>query len=146
MELVTSRTSLTVEAVMVLLRGAIDHASKLAVSVYVAVMDTSGTLVGFVGPDGIPPFCADVARNKAYTAATMRMSTAAFKDLLATIPAGDREIFLSHDRYIGAGGGLPVEVDGAVVGGIGVSGATEADDAACAQAGLDLLAAERSAT
>ena len=109
-------------------------------------MDTAGTLVGFVGPDDIPPFCADVARNKAYTAATMRMSTAAFKDLLATISAGDREVFLRHDRYLPAGGGLPVEVAGVVVGGIGVSGATEADDAACAQAGLDLLAAAGSAT
>jgi uncharacterized protein GlcG (DUF336 family) len=141
MELVTNRASLTVPAVMVLLQGAVDHATDLAVSVYVAVMDTAGTLIGFVAPDGIPPYCADVARNKAYTAATMRMSTEAFKELLATIPAGDREAFMRHDRYMAAAGGLPVEVDGVVVAGIGVSGATEVDDAAIARAGLDRLAA-----
>ena len=41
-----------------------------------------------------------------------------------------------------AGGGLPIEVDGKLLGGIGASGGTEAEDIEAAQAGLDALEAQ----
>ena len=76
MEITVPRATLTTEAVMTLLRGALDHAAELEKAVYVAVMDSSARLVGFVGSDVAPRICADVAQQKAYTAVSMRMPTA----------------------------------------------------------------------
>jgi uncharacterized protein GlcG (DUF336 family) len=142
MEITARRATLTSEAVMLLLRGALDHADSLGKSVYVAVMDGSARLVGFVGSDAAPRICAEVAQHKAYTAVSMRMPTAAFKAMLEKVRPGEREIFMAHQGHIAAEGGLPVIVDGLVAGGVGVSGGGQAEDAACARAALVALGVE----
>ena len=136
MDLTATRSTLTAQAVMVLLQGALDHAASLGKPVYVAAMDASARLVGFVGSDAAPMICADVARNKAYTSVSMRMPTADFRAMLDVVGPGEREIFLGHAGHIAADGGFPIVVNGLVVGGIGVSGAGQAEDGACAQAGV----------
>ena len=141
MEITAPRATLTTEAIMVLLRGALDHADSLGKSVHVAVMDASARLVGFVGSDTAPRICADVAQQKAYTAVSMRMPTSAFKAMLEKVPH-EREIFLGHAGHIAADGGLPVIVGGMIVGGVGVSGGGQAEDAACARAALAALGVE----
>jgi uncharacterized protein GlcG (DUF336 family) len=141
MEITVPRATLTTEAVMTMLRGALDHAAELEKAVYVAVMDSSARLVGFVGSDVAPRICADVAQQKAYTAVSMRMPTAAFKAMLEKVP-DEREIFLGHEGHIAAVGGLPVVIDGMVVGGVGVSGGGQAEDGACARAALVALGLE----
>src|SRR4051794_18144012 len=142
MDITVPRATLTTEAVMTLLRGALDHAAELDKSVYVAVMDSSARLVGFVGSDVAPQICADVAKHKAYTAVSMRMPTAAFKAMLDKVPPEERQIFLAHDGHIAADGGLPVVIEGLVVGGVGVSGGGQAEDGACARAALSALGLE----
>lgn len=136
MSYISPRATLTAEGVMVLLRAALDHAASLGKDVYVAVTDGSARLVGLVGSDAAPRICAEVAEHKAYTAVSMRMPTTAFKAMLAQVP-DEREIFLGHRGLIAADGGLPVVVDGLIVGGIGVSGGGQAEDEACARAARD---------
>ncbi len=137
MDRTAPRATLTVEGVMTLLRAALAHARELDKAVYVAVVDASERLVGLVGSDAAPRICADVAQDKAYTAASMRMPTAAFKAMLEQAAPGEREIFLGHEGLIAAEGGLPVVVGGMLVGGIGVSGGGQAEDEACARAAVE---------
>ena len=52
-----------------------------------------------------------------------------------------REGIVRRARFVGFGGGLPIVLDGQRIGGIGVSGASEAQDGMIAQAGLDAIVA-----
>jgi glc operon protein GlcG len=144
LDITAPRSTLTARAVMMLLQGALDHATALGKPVYVAVMDASARLVGLVGSDAAPIICSDVAQHKAYTAVSMRMPTADFKAMLSSVEADEREIFLRHAGHIAADGGFPIIVDGLVVGGIGVSGAGQAEDGACARAGVAALGQDSS--
>ncbi len=134
MEIAESRPTLTAEAVLGLLQGGMGRAAEMGKAVYVAVMDSTGRLVGLVGSEKAPPICAAVAQQKAYTAVSMRMATEAFVKMLEAVPH-ERDIFLGQG-YIAAAGGLPVTVDGQVAGAVAVSGAGQAEDAECARAAL----------
>jgi len=91
--------------------------------------------------DGAGPHTTDSSSKKAYTAASLRRPTSELAELINKMPTLQalREM---NDRILILGGGLPIEIGGEVVGGIGVGGApgTHLDDA-CAQAGLDSIGA-----
>jgi uncharacterized protein GlcG (DUF336 family) len=137
MEITAPRATLTAGAVLTLLQGGLARADEYGKPVYVAVMDSTARLVGLVGSEAAPPICAAVAQQKAYTAVAMRMPTATFKAMLDSVP-DEREIFLGQG-YIAAAGGLPVMVDGLIVGAVAVSGAGQHEDAVCAEAALAAL-------
>ena len=89
--------------------------------------------------DGAGPHTLESARAKAFTAASLRASTAELDALSRANPAnqGLREI----PGFLLLGGGLPIAVETDVVGAIGVAGAPGGHlDAACAQAGIDTIA------
>lgn len=88
--------------------------------------------------DGLTPAVADFARDKAYTAATMRRSSAAFFDRMDSAPSL-RLGRANRERLLVWGGGLPVSHGNIGVGGIGVSGAQDFEDNTCAQAALDAV-------
>jgi len=109
--------------------------------VSVSVVDRAGVLRAMVRADGAGPHTVDSSRKKAYTAASLRRSTTELAELIDKVPAlkGLGEI---NDQMLMLGGGLPIEIDGEIVGGIGVGGAPGAHlDDACAQAGLDAIGA-----
>lgn len=109
--------------------------------VSVAVVDRSGVVRVLVREDGAGPHTVDSSRKKAYTSASMKRPTGEFADMMAKMPAiqGLRDM---NEQILILGGGLPVELGGEVVGGIGVGGAPGGHlDAACAQAGLDAIGA-----
>jgi len=109
--------------------------------VSVAVVDRAGVVRALVREDGAGPHTVDSSRKKAYTSASLKRPTAELADLVAKMPAveGLRDM---NDHILILGGGLPVEMGGEVVGGIGVGGAPGGHlDAACAQAGLDSIGA-----
>ena len=94
-----------------------------------------GHLIAFERMDGAEIAGPVLARDKAYTAVAHRCATA---DLAAaSAPGADLAGLSSADggRYVCFGGGLPLRWEGRVVGGIGVSGGTATQDAACAGAG-----------
>jgi uncharacterized protein GlcG (DUF336 family) len=109
--------------------------------VSVAVVDRGGVLKVLTRADGAGPHTVDSSRRKAYTAASLRRSTQELAELVASRPEiqGLRDMNAS---ILILGGGLPIRMDGEVVGGIGVGGAPGAKlDEACASAGLAAIGA-----
>jgi uncharacterized protein GlcG (DUF336 family) len=109
--------------------------------VSVAVVDRAGVLKVLLRGDGAGPHTTESSSKKAFTAASLRRPTTELADLVAKAPSLQalREM---HPRILILGGGLPIEMGGDVVGGIGVGGAPGAHlDDACAQAGLDSIGA-----
>ena len=95
-----------------------------------AVVEPSGELVAFARMDGVPYASIRIAQQKARTAARLRMATSQLEERVQ----GGRTALLSSDEVIAVGGGVPIVVDGRVVGALGVSGATAAEDDALASA------------
>ncbi len=99
----------------------------------VAVSDDHGELMAFLRTDGCGLASINIAINKAFTAARERRSTA---DVARTTKAEGVEMTAFGDlRYNPWAGGVPIVVDGAVVGAVGVSGMTEPEDTKLAEMG-----------
>ena len=92
----------------------------------VAVVDDHGELVAFVRTDGFPQPSIANAINKAYTAARERRPSREIGD--ASRDKGFPMTNFGDLRYTGWGGGVPLVVDGEVLGAVGVSGLPEPDD------------------
>ena len=92
----------------------------------VAVVDAHGELLAFLRTDGCRLPSVNIAINKAYTAAREQTESRSVGE------ASRREDFpmtnFGELRYVSWGGGVPLVVDGDVVGAVGVSGLPEADD------------------
>ncbi|WGY70515.1 heme-binding protein [Burkholderia cepacia] len=116
--------------------AAAEAAERLGVCVNVAVVDAVGLLAAFVRMPGAPLHSIDIAIDKAYTAASFGVPTGAWHDALATHSDAVRQGLVLRARFVAFGGGLPIVDDGTRIGGIGVSGGSEAQDEQCAHAGL----------
>jgi len=99
----------------------------------VAVVDDHGELLAFLRTDGCPFASIANAINKAFTAARERKESAAVG--AAARAEGFPITNFGDLRYTGWGGGVPVVVDGRVVGAVGVSGLPEAEDVELARVG-----------
>jgi len=99
----------------------------------VAIVDAAGDLVYFEKMDATQNGSVDVAIDKARSAARFKRATKTFQDTLAAGGEGWRVLRLTGAVPIE--GGVPVVVDGKVVGAIGVSGGTSQQDGQCANAG-----------
>jgi len=126
----------------------LEHAKKVAAPalaealkdnlfIAVAIVDTSGNLVYYEKMDNTLLGSANVAIAKARSSAAFKRPTKAFEDLLAAGGTGLR--ILRLPGALPLEGGIPLLMDGKVVGAIGVSGATSAQDTQCAKAGADAL-------
>jgi glc operon protein GlcG len=127
----------TLDQAKKMMAGAEAEAKKNNWPVVITILDSGGQLVMSERLDGAQFGSIEVAREKAYSAVAFRRPTKVFEDGVA-----QGGINLRTLRLTGASplqGGLPIMMDGKVVGGIGVSGATAAQDAQVAQAGLDAL-------
>ncbi|MDH3730512.1 MAG: heme-binding protein [Acidimicrobiia bacterium] len=103
----------------------------------VAVCDAHGELVGFLRTDGCPLASINNAINKAFTASRERKES---RDVGEASRSEDFPMTNFGDlRYTGWGGGVPVVIDGEVVGAVGVSGLPEADDMEIARAGAAVV-------
>jgi glc operon protein GlcG len=112
--------------------GTLAECAKNSWNVAVAVVDTHGSLVYFERMDDTQYASMDIAIGKARAAATYRRPTRAFADVInkggpatATLPG-----------VMASPGGVPVFVDGRIVGAVGVSGVTGDQDEQCAMAGI----------
>ena len=120
--------------------GAIAEARKQNLPMAVAVVDTAGQLVAFERMDNTQTASTAVAQDKAVSAAMYRRPSKAFQDLVAGGGVGLRVLTLRG--AVAVEGGLPLTVDGKIVGAIGVSGGSSEQDGAVAKAGVDALAAK----
>lgn len=103
----------------------------------VAIVDPSGNLVYYEKMDNTQLGSANVAIDKARSAALFKRPTKALQDALAA--GGDGWRILRVQGAVPVEGGIPLVMDGKIVGAIGVSGATSAQDAQCAKAGADVI-------
>ena len=103
----------------------------------IAVVDAGGHLVHFSRMDNTQTGSVNIAIDKAFSAAAFRRPTKAFQDGLAAGGAGLRLLALRGASPVE--GGLPIVVDGKVIGGIGASGAQGHEDAVAAKAGADAV-------
>jgi glc operon protein GlcG len=118
----------------------IAEARKQNLPMVVAVVDTAGQLVAFERMDNAQTASVAVAQDKAVSAAMYRRPTKAFQDLVAGGGVGLRVLTLRG--AIAVEGGLPIVVDGKIIGAFGVSGGSSEQDGAIAKAALDGLAAK----
>lgn len=129
--------SITVDNAKKVAAPALAEARKNNWTVAVAVVDTGGNLVYFEKMDGTQIGSIRVAIDKAHSAALFKRPTRAFQDAVAGGGEGLR--ILRIEGAVPAEGGIPLLMDGKIVGAIGVSGGTSAQDAQCAKAGADTL-------
>lgn len=131
--------SLKPETALMAAQSAMESCRKQGYQVAVAVVDRSGLTQVLLRDRFAGAHTVDIATNKAWTAASMRMSTTAFG--AETQPGKPMSGLRSHHRILAAGGGLAIEGGGSMLGGIGVSGGPggEADEA-CAAAGIRAIA------
>lgn len=101
------------------LQAALDACKKDGYRVSVSIVDRAGVLRAMARGDGAGPHTVDSSRKKAYTAASLRRATTELAELINKVPTLQalREM---NDEILMLGGGLPVEIGGDVVGGIGV--------------------------
>ena len=118
-----------------LVEGAAAKAREMQVPMCIAIVDPSGTLVQFLRMDRAPLLSVGIAQDKAYTAISFGMATHEWFEFIKNDPPLLNGI-VHTPRLVVFGGGYPVKVDGAVVGGIGVSGGHYSQDMQVAQAGL----------
>ncbi len=114
-----------------------DTMEARGVGAAVAVVDPNGELVAFFRSDGCPLPSINIAANKAYGAAREGVPSKTLGD--RSRDEGFPLTYYGDLRYVGWGGGLPIIVDGAVVGAVGVSGLTETEDVELAQLGIASL-------
>ena len=107
-------------------------------NVVISIVDDGGHLLWLQRHDGAAPISAHIAPAKARTAALGRRESKIYEDMINN----GRVSFLSAPELDGLlEGGVPVIVDGHVVGAVGVSGVKSAEDAQIAKAGIAALAA-----
>lgn len=119
-------------------QAALANCRKRGFQVSVAVVDRAGLMQVFLRDRFAGPHTVQVAQDKAWTAASFKISTAALGK--ATQGDSPESGIRLVKRVMINGGGLPVSAAGSLLGGIGVSGAPGGDaDQACAQAGIDAV-------
>lgn len=121
--------------------AAVEACKKDGYRVSVSIVDRAGVLRAMGRADGAGPHTVDSSRKKAYTAASVRRPTSELADLITKVPTL-QALRDMNDEILILGGGLPIEIGGEIIGGIGVGGAPGAHlDDACAQQGLDAIGA-----
>ncbi|MGF6569221.1 glc operon protein GlcG [Paraburkholderia fungorum] len=132
-----SKPVLTVAETTRILDAARAEAEKHQWAVAIVVTDDGGHPLGMLRLDGAAPSTSYIATEKARTAAIGRRETKVYEDMINN----GRTAFLSAPLQGTLEGGVPVIVEGQVVGAVGVSGVKSDQDAQVAKAGIQAIAA-----
>ncbi|MFL9901921.1 heme-binding protein [Paraburkholderia fungorum] len=130
-----SKSVLTVVEATRILEAARAEAEKNQWAVTIAVVDDGGHLLALLRLDGCAPIGAYIATEKARTSALGRRESKQYEDMIN----GGRTAFLSAPLAGTLEGGVPVVVDGNVVGAVGVSGVKPDQDSQVARAAANSL-------
>lgn len=138
------RIDLTLEGARLVIRGAESKAFALGIKENIAVVDQGGHLVAFERMDGARPASGYTALTKATTAATFRQATGPIgggekgPDPLLNLSLQNAAL-ASGGKLTTLKGGVPIEIDGQVTGGVGVGGGSGEQDLLVAKAGVQAL-------
>ena len=130
-------TSVTTDAAKRAAAAALSEARKNNWTMAAAIVDTAGDLVYFEKIDGTQAASTLIAVDKARSAVRFKRPTKAMQDVLAAGGEGLR--FLALQGAIPVEGGIPLVMGEKIVGAIGLSGGTSAQDGQCAKAGADAV-------
>jgi uncharacterized protein GlcG (DUF336 family) len=128
--------SITRDAALDLLAAARAAARDLGIEVAIAVTDAGGHLAAFERADAAPFLTAEIAIDKAWTAASFGLDTRTWSEVAAQPATAG---LATHPRLMAVGGGVPIVAGGRVVGGIGISGGNARQDHDAAVAALAAL-------
>lgn len=130
-----SKAVLTLDEIKKIAAGAEIEAVKNGWKVSIAICDDGGHLLFYQRLDGASPISAHIAPAKARTAAIGRRATKVYEDMVN----GGRYSALSMPEVTHLEGGVPIIVEGEVIGAVGVSGVKSSEDAQIAEAGIKAL-------
>jgi len=128
---------ITLEQAKKVMAGAEAEAKKNNWGMAIMILDSGGSLVMMQRLDGTQLGSIDVARDKAWSAVAFRRPTKVFEDLVSQGGPNLRLLRLTGASPIE--GGIPIVVDGKIVGAVGVSGGTAPQDGQVAKVGVDAL-------
>ena len=129
---------LTLADVKIIAAAAEAEAMRNNWAVTIAIVDDGGHLLWLQRLDGAPPISSHIAPANANTAALGRRESKIYEEIINN----GRVSFLSAPTFEGMlEGGVPVVVDGHVIGAVGVSGVKSHEDAQVAKAGIAALGA-----
>jgi len=127
---------IALERAQVAIAAAVVEAKNRNWKMNLAVADSGGNLVAFQRMDGAMLASIQIAEHKARAAATFRRPTKVFEDGINLMHLN---YLLAFDGVIASRGGIPLIENGAVIGGIGVSGGTDSQDEIVSKAGADVI-------
>jgi glc operon protein GlcG len=119
-----------------IIEAAVSEAERSGWKMAISVVDDGGHPLGLLRMDGAAPVSAYIAVEKARTAAVGRRESQQYEDMINS----GRFAFLSAPLIATLGGGVPITIEGQVVGAVGVSGAKPDEDAQVAKAGVQAVA------
>lgn len=129
-------TTLSLEMAHELLMHARQACALRGFAATIAITDAGGHLRAFERADSAPFLTADVAIDKAWTAASFGVSTHQWNQYMSEPTVAP---LAEHPRLMAVGGGVPIVLDGTLGGGIGISGGTSAQDHEAAEEALRQL-------
>jgi uncharacterized protein GlcG (DUF336 family) len=138
MELAVNEPQIHWRAAAEAVAAAVEEAAAQGIKINAAVVDRGGNLLAFQRMNGAFLHSIGIAIDKAYTSAGFGFPTGQWMDVIRDVPQM-REGIVHRDRLVIFGGGLPIVKDDQVIGAIGVSGGSEAQDEICAKAGLKAI-------
>lgn len=135
----TTQHNLSLHAAQIAAAACIKKATEIGVPMNIAIVDATLYLLHFARMPGAKLTSVDIAINKAFTAAGHRNPTHVYREVVW--PGGPAYGINNSNggRFTVIGGGVPVVVDGEVVGAVGCSTGTPEQDREVAQAGVDAV-------
>jgi uncharacterized protein GlcG (DUF336 family) len=127
---------LSMEEAAILIDGAAAKAREINIPMCIAVTDESGHLIKFDRMDGGKVSSIPIAVDKAFTGAVARKGTHVYNELCQPGKPTFGIHVTNGGHFSIIGGGLPVTVDGQIIGGVGISSGTAAEDLVCAEAAV----------
>jgi len=123
--------TISLDGAQKVLAAALVSARQMRIRVSVAVAGRAGDLKAFARMDGASMLSAETARRKVHTVAMTGMSTQDFGSILKSEMGEEPELFhgmIGIERLIAFAGGVPIRLDGQLIGAVAVSGGTSAQD------------------
>ena len=127
---------LSIEEARILIQGSVVASRDINVPMCIAVVDESGYLIACERMDGGKISSVSIAIDKAFTAAAARNGTHVYNQLCVPGQPTFGIHITNGGHFSVIGGGLPVKVNGEIVGGVGISAGTAVQDVAVAEQAL----------
>lgn len=133
-----SKQTINAEGAQQVVNAAVVKANEIGVAMVIAIVDESAQLKAFLRMDGSLLASVNVAQHKAVTAVGFGLATDQWYGAIEEDPPLLHGV-TAMPNFMMIGGGVPLVVDGVIVGAIGVSGGSYQQDTEVAQAGVEAL-------